>query len=41
MLDRDLIIQPPAPNRTALVLQDDLHDTYEGCDSGAACNYTP
>jgi len=37
IFDRDLIIQPPSSNRMALVLQDDRHNTYEGCDSGANC----
>jgi len=41
VLDRDLTVVPAAPDHLALVLQDDLHNTYEGCDNGAACNFTP
>ena len=41
VLDKDLEVHAPAPNFMALVLQDNFRNTYQGCDSGAACNYTP
>ncbi|MGH8065163.1 MAG: hypothetical protein ACRERE_07950 [Candidatus Entotheonellia bacterium] len=32
-LDRDLTVAPPPPDRMALVMQDNLHNTYQGCGS--------
>jgi hypothetical protein len=41
VLDRDLTVAPPPPNRLAWVTQDEFQNTYQGCGYDAACNYTP
>mgnify|MGYP006316067313 CR=1 FL=1 len=40
-LDRDLVVKAPEPEHLAHVLQDDLHNTYQGSDGGKAFNYIP
>jgi hypothetical protein len=41
VLDQDLTVTPPPPNRLAWVTQDEFLNTYQGCGYDAACNYTP
>jgi len=41
VLDKDLEVHAPAPGFLALLLQDNFRNTYQGCDSGAACSYIP
>jgi hypothetical protein len=41
VLDRELTVEPPLPNKLAWVTQDEFNNTYEGCGYDAACNYTP
>jgi hypothetical protein len=41
VLDRDLQVKTPEPGHLAQVLQDDLHNTYQGSDGGKAFNYVP
>ena len=41
LLDRDLEISPPAPDRLAIVMQDEFCNTYEGCGYDDACSFKP
>lgn len=41
VLDRDLTVEPPAPNHLAWVTQGEFQNTYQGCGYDAACNYVP
>ena len=41
VLDRDLTVEAPAPDRLAWVTQDEFQNTYQGCGYDAACNYIP
>jgi hypothetical protein len=41
-LTQDLTIDlRKAPDNTAHIVRDELHDVYEGCGFDHACNYTP
>ena len=41
MVDREFIINQKKTNHQAHVLQDNLHNTYQGSDGGKAFNYVP
>jgi len=41
VVEQDLTVTPPAPGHLAHVLQDNLHNTYEGSDGGKAFNFIP
>ncbi len=41
VLDREFIINQKKTNHLAHVLQDDLHNTYQGSDGGKAFNFVP
>jgi len=41
VLDQDLNVSPPPPNRLAWVTQDEFENTYQGCGYDAACSYLP
>jgi hypothetical protein len=41
VLDRDLVVSQTKHNNLAHVLQDNLHNTYEGSDGGKAFSYIP
>ncbi len=42
VLDRDLIVSPPAPDRLGWVTMDEFKNTYQGCGyENEACNYVP
>jgi hypothetical protein len=41
VLDADLEVTPPPPERLAKVLLDEFHDVFEGCGYDAACTYKP
>lgn len=41
VLDRKLIVSPPAPDYLAWVTMDEFQNTYQVCGRDNACNYTP
>jgi hypothetical protein len=41
VLDRDLVVAPPAPSFTAHTTVDNLLNVYAGCGFDSACNYIP
>lgn len=41
VLDADLEVTPPTPDRLAIVMQDEFRNTFEGCGYDDACTYKP
>jgi hypothetical protein len=41
LLDADLEVSPPPPDRLAIVTLDEFHNVFEGCGYDAACTYKP
>lgn len=41
VLERDLTVEPPAPDHLAWVTMDEFKNTYEVCGRDEACNYVP
>jgi hypothetical protein len=41
VLDADLEVTPPPPDRLAKVMLDEFHDVFEGCGYDTACTYKP